>query len=195
MADTSLGRHPQGRHPQGRHPQTGTPLGRHPPGRHSLADTPRADTPSLGKPPGQTPPSPQIDGYCSGRYASYWNAFLFYFYFHRLISIMNKTMCGSFSLRSMCLHRWHYYLFTVKMICCPGNGFGLVYSGSRQVLHPGNHQQFSRCWFQCVDINRSPFVLITVRINVTVFSLMIPYLLSYLQRKCCKIRCCLTKNF
>ena len=26
-------------------------------------------------PPGQTPPRP-ADGYCSGRYASYWNAFL-----------------------------------------------------------------------------------------------------------------------
>ena len=26
-------------------------------------------------PPGQTPPPP--DGHCSGRYASYWNAFLF----------------------------------------------------------------------------------------------------------------------
>ena len=34
------------------HPQADTPLVRHPPGRH-----------------------PQADGYCSGRYASYWNAF------------------------------------------------------------------------------------------------------------------------
>ena len=38
--------------------------GRHPPGRQ-----PRADTP-LGRHP------PPADGYCSGRYASYWNAFL-----------------------------------------------------------------------------------------------------------------------
>ena len=37
--------------------QVGTP-----PGRQTL-------------PPGQTP-SPPVDGYCSGRYASYWNAFL-----------------------------------------------------------------------------------------------------------------------
>ena len=44
---------PPGKHPPGRHPQD--------PGRH----TPRADTP------------PPADGYCSGRYASYWNAFLF----------------------------------------------------------------------------------------------------------------------
>ena len=36
-------------------------------------------TPSLGRlgrqPPGQTPPPPR-HSYCSGRYASYWNAFL-----------------------------------------------------------------------------------------------------------------------
>ena len=44
-------------------------------------DTPWADT------PGQTPPwadtappgRPPADGYCSGRYASYWNAFLFHY--------------------------------------------------------------------------------------------------------------------
>ena len=42
-------------------PQTDTTLGRHPLGRHlSWAGTPR------------TPPA----GYCSGRYASYWNALL-----------------------------------------------------------------------------------------------------------------------
>ena len=50
-----------GVHPLGRHPH---PLGRHP----------RADTPEQ-TPPGQTPPR---DGYCSGQYASYWNAFLFF---------------------------------------------------------------------------------------------------------------------
>ena len=53
------------------------PSGRHP--------TPWADTP-LGRPPKQTPPGrhtlgrppspPAADGYCSGLYASYWNAFL-----------------------------------------------------------------------------------------------------------------------
>ena len=37
-----------------------SPPGRHPPFR----------------PPGQTPPP--ADGYCCGRYASYWNAFMFY---------------------------------------------------------------------------------------------------------------------
>ena len=34
------------------------------------ADTPRADTPLADRHP------PPADGYCSGRYASYWNAFL-----------------------------------------------------------------------------------------------------------------------
>ena len=53
--------HPLGRPPIGRH----TPLGRH---------TQWADTPPVQTPPGQT--HPQADGYCSGRYASYWNAFL-----------------------------------------------------------------------------------------------------------------------
>ena len=43
--------------PLGRHPPAHTPVDRHPP-----ADTPWADTPG---------------GHCSGRYASYWNAFLF----------------------------------------------------------------------------------------------------------------------
>ena len=54
-ADTPLGRNPPGQ----------TPLGRHPP----WAEPP---------PPRQTDPLPSpADGYCSGRSASYWNAFLF----------------------------------------------------------------------------------------------------------------------
>ena len=57
------------RHP----PQADTPLARHPPW---WADTPRqADTllPWADTSLGQTPPPP-ADTYCSGRYASYWNA-------------------------------------------------------------------------------------------------------------------------
>ena len=54
------------------------PPGADPPGsRHPLEQTlpPRADTPQCRHPPGAgTPPA---DGYCCGRYASYWNAFLF----------------------------------------------------------------------------------------------------------------------
>ena len=46
------------------------PLGRHP----------LRQTPSLGHrqttPQGKHPPPPPADGHCSGRYASYWNAFL-----------------------------------------------------------------------------------------------------------------------
>ena len=42
-------------------------LGRHPPARHS-----RARHPPVKSPPG--------DGHCSKWYASYWNAFLFWFY-------------------------------------------------------------------------------------------------------------------
>ena len=50
------------------------PLGRHPPGRHPpLADTPPWQTPPLADTPGQTPSSCHY----SGRYASFWNAFLF----------------------------------------------------------------------------------------------------------------------
>ena len=41
-----------------------------------LADTPRPDTLRGQTPHGQTPPHPPLDGYCCGRYASYWNAFL-----------------------------------------------------------------------------------------------------------------------
>ena len=43
------------------------PLSRYPPPR---VDTPWADT-----------PSPAADGYCCGRYASYWNAFSFVVFF------------------------------------------------------------------------------------------------------------------
>ena len=50
---------------------TDIPLGRHPPGQTPPA---WADTPLARHSPWQTPPS--ADGYCSGRYASYWNAFL-----------------------------------------------------------------------------------------------------------------------
>ena len=40
--------------------------------------TPPRQTPHLGRhtPPRQTPTPPISDGHCSGRYASYWNAFL-----------------------------------------------------------------------------------------------------------------------
>ena len=47
-------------------------------GREGMSGRPPGQTPH---PPGQTPP-PQADGYCSGRYASYWNVFLLLFKVH-----------------------------------------------------------------------------------------------------------------
>ena len=75
------GRHPPG---PGRHPPgPGTPPpgpGRHPPNQAH----PRAQPPPRG--PGRPPPPPPREEDCSirsmsGRYASYWNAFLFTFQF------------------------------------------------------------------------------------------------------------------
>ena len=92
------GVHPLDRHPLGRYPSGQTPLGQTPPPRQtpSWANTPLPPPPV--DPPGQTPPgqthplcrhpqadtsgvdthSPLRDGHCSGRYASYWNAFLLF---------------------------------------------------------------------------------------------------------------------
>ena len=58
-----------------------TSLGRHPPGRHPWADTPPRQTPLCQVHAGIHTPLPSAcwdrHGYCCGRYASYWNAFLF----------------------------------------------------------------------------------------------------------------------
>ena len=66
--------------PQSRHPQTppgaDTPWSRYPPEQ----TPPRADPPGADPPPEQTPQSRHPPGSIrstSGRYASYWNAFLF----------------------------------------------------------------------------------------------------------------------
>ena len=75
LADTLPGQTPLGRHtpPLGRHP---SPPRQTPP----WTDTqpPWADTAPVGRqsPLGSKPPSPS-DSHCSGRYASYWKAFLF----------------------------------------------------------------------------------------------------------------------
>ena len=71
-ADTSPGQTPPRQTPsrQAPTPRTDTPPGQTPP----WADIPPGQTP-----PGQTPPAdPPADGYCCGRYASYWNAFLYF---------------------------------------------------------------------------------------------------------------------
>ena len=103
----SLGRHPPRQTPPGRHPeqiptpQADTPwtdtllgrhlsLSRHPP----WTDTPPGQifpprqTHPLGRhPPSRhcPPPPPKSDGYCSGRYSSYWNAFLFFGKFDKIV--------------------------------------------------------------------------------------------------------------
>ena len=67
---------PPGRHPLGRHPQADTP-GRHTP----QADTPQADNPGRHPSDRHLPSGrhlPPTDGYCWGRYVSYWNAFLLF---------------------------------------------------------------------------------------------------------------------
>ena len=68
------------------------PTGRHPPGQ----------TP----PPGQTtsPPPTQADGYCCGRYASYWNAFLML----RMYKIESST-------RKTCNHCTSPFLFYTEV--------------------------------------------------------------------------------
>ena len=58
---------------------------------HPLADTPSPDTPWADIPLGQTAPqspwqTPPSDGHCSRRYASYWNAFLYFEYFWSLLN-------------------------------------------------------------------------------------------------------------
>ena len=65
------------------------PLGRHPPRQ----TPPRQTPPSRQTPPGQTPPQ---DCYCSGQYASYWNAFLF-----GLNVSVFESMSGAHQLKSI----------------------------------------------------------------------------------------------
>ena len=44
---------------------------------------------------------PPRDGYCCGRYASYWNAFLFYlFLFHKSFALLFVVKFGDFTLNS-----------------------------------------------------------------------------------------------
>ena len=88
-------RPPEQAHPLEQTPPEQTPPGsRHPPeqtppGADTLPgpDTPRADTPWTTTPwttapPGPDPP-PGRHGHCCGRYASYWNAFLFKIYLQK----------------------------------------------------------------------------------------------------------------
>ena len=83
----------------GIHPYGQTTLGRQPLGRHP----PPADIPR------QTPPLP--DGHCSGRYASYWNAFLFesvsrlnWIQWQRIFVNNIVWTCNFMLKRSKCFH-------------------------------------------------------------------------------------------
>ena len=66
--------------PMGRHPQLGrhAPLGRRPPRQTPPRQTPPGLISHLGGRPTSLDrhPTPPTDGHCSGRCASYWNAFL-----------------------------------------------------------------------------------------------------------------------
>ena len=84
--DTPLGRYPSG---QTQTPQADTPWAETPPGRHPQADTLPRQTPPVGKPPcpAHVRIHPPPDSHCSGRYESYWNAFLFKVILETLISM------------------------------------------------------------------------------------------------------------
>ena len=87
QADTSTARYPLGSNPS---PWADTPW------PHS----PRADTPS------------QADGHCSGRYASYWNAFLFLLLSMFLKSFMKNKNMRKRRARSLCNLKY----FRIKLI-------------------------------------------------------------------------------
>ena len=73
-ADTPNGQTaPLGRHPPSRHPRQTTLQADIPPWADPPADTPPVQPPPWADTPGQTSPP---NGHCSGRYASYLNAFL-----------------------------------------------------------------------------------------------------------------------
>ena len=50
---------------------------------------------------GAIPACTEADGYCRGRYASYWNAFLFNFLFNRTVYIIITPVFREIALRSM----------------------------------------------------------------------------------------------
>ena len=77
QADTPLEAHPQKHNPMEAHPPKHTPIEAHTPEAHLPWKHPFwKHTPLEAHP--TTPSPPPGDGHCSRRYASYWNAFLFY---------------------------------------------------------------------------------------------------------------------
>ena len=76
----------------GRHPPVQCMLGYTPPGQTPpWADNPQADTPWVDTHPWADTPH-IADGYCSGWYPSYWNAFLFGIIFTENRMKMRKKM-------------------------------------------------------------------------------------------------------
>ena len=82
--------------------------------QHALGHTPLpGQTPPLGRDPGRHPPGrhthiPSAYGHCSGRYASYWNAFL-YWELYWVVIATNKD-CNReqpfCQISWVCLHCW-----------------------------------------------------------------------------------------
>ena len=72
-----------------------------PPGQTPRADTPPRKTPPLGRhPPGRHPPP---DGHCSGRYASYWNAFLCQrTWLKKQVTTRKKSECKEYLSNEIC---------------------------------------------------------------------------------------------
>ena len=91
-------------------PRQTTPLGRHPLGRHPL------DRHPLDRHfPRQTPPvhTPLWDGHWSGRYTSYWNAFLFLHGYSTCTKYFNITCIDNFL--SICFTWvWFFDIFYQK---------------------------------------------------------------------------------
>ena len=76
-----------------------------PPGRYHPGQTPRTDTPCADTPRGRHPPA---DGYCCGRYASYWNTFLLFFNCCNLFSNDNVLFCEKSPFVCYLVTRIHY---------------------------------------------------------------------------------------
>ena len=95
-----LGYHP---HPPG--PEIPPPKSRHTPPPTG------AGTPSPSRPPapgaGTPPPA---DGYCCGRYASYWNAFLFWKAMRAFVMWSHRCRALSFGSTSECTQRTHSHI-------------------------------------------------------------------------------------
>ena len=73
-----------------------------------------ADTPPGRRPPtGQTSPA---NGYCSGRYASYWNAFLFSFMFISTTLYNNTWKCIWYILVYLCWIFFSFYGWILRLM-------------------------------------------------------------------------------